>query len=41
MMGVLICCEDMRFPLLRMMRRYIAKFGKGRYDIERRVPRSI
>ena len=41
MMRVVIYCEDMRFPLLRMMRRCIVKLGKGRYDIERRVSRSI
>jgi len=37
----LLYYEDMRFPLLRMMRRYIVELGKGRYDIERGVSGSI
>lgn len=37
MMSVVIDCECMRFRLLRMMRRYIVKLGKGRYEIERGV----
>lgn len=41
MIGVLICCQDMRFPLLGMMQRYIVKLWKGRYDIEREVSGSI
>lgn len=41
MIGALIHCEDMRFPLLGMVRRYIVKLGKGRYDIERGVSGSI
>ena len=41
MMSVVIYCQDVRFRLLRMMRRYIVKLGKGQYDIERRVSRSI
>ncbi len=27
---VVTYCEGMRFPLLRLMRRYIVKLGKGR-----------
>jgi hypothetical protein len=41
MMSEVMYCESLRFPLLRMMRRYIVKLGEGRYDIERRVPGSI